>query len=88
MTEHVHLRHFLSEYLEGELLLSERQTVEQHLKICAVCRQELCVLRLIVSALQRLPRDTAPSDFMDKLRICIEQHERKSQTVSDLVPAA
>lgn len=88
MMEHVHLKHVLSEYLEGELLLSERQTVGLHLKICAVCRQELRLLRQIVSALQRLPRETTPSDFRDKLRIRIEQYERKSQPVAELVPAA
>ena len=88
MTKYVHLRHVLSEYLEGELLLSERQTVERHLKICAVCRQELRVLRQTVDALQRLPRETTPTDFMDKLKIRIEQHDRKSQPVAESVSAA
>lgn len=88
MTEHVHHRHFLSEYLEGELPLSERQTVERHLKVCAVCRQELRLLRQTVDALQRLPRETTPTDFMDKLRIRIEQHDRKSQLVADPAPVA
>jgi hypothetical protein len=87
MTEHGHLRHVLSEYLEGELLLSERQTVERHLKICAVCRQELRILSQTVGALQRLPSETTPPDFMDKLRIRIEQHHRKSQPMAEPVPA-
>lgn len=88
MTEHVHPRHVLSEYFEGELLLSERQTVERHLKVCAVCRQELCVLRRTVDALQRLPREITPSDFMDKLRSRVEQHEVKSQRVAGPVSGA
>ena len=91
MIEHIHLRHVrhvLSEYLEGELLLSERQTVERHLKVCAVCRQELRVLRQTVDALQRLPRETTPTDFMDKLRVRIEQHDRKSQTMMNPTPVA
>jgi len=91
MIEHVylrHVRHVLSEYLEGELLLSERQTVERHLKVCAVCRQELHVLRQTVDALQRLPRETTPTDFMEKLKIRIEQYEVTSQPVAEPVPAA
>jgi anti-sigma factor RsiW len=83
MTEHVHLRHVLSEYLEGELLLSERQTVERHLKVCAVCRQEMRVLRRTVDVLQRMPRETTPTDFMDKLRIRIAQHDRNSRHVTE-----
>ena len=81
MTEHVHLRHVLSEYLEGELLLSERQIVERHLKVCALCRQEMRVLRRTVAMLQWMPRETTPIDFMDKLRIRIKQKERKAQLV-------
>ena len=37
--------------------------------------------------LQRLPRETTLTDFMDKLKIRIEQHEAKSQPVAEPVPA-
>jgi anti-sigma factor RsiW len=86
MIEYEHMKHALSEYLEGELLLSERQTVERHLKVCAVCRQELRTLRRTVDALQRLPHETTPTDFMDKLKMRIARHEVKSQYVPDRAP--
>jgi anti-sigma factor RsiW len=91
MTEQVHLRHVrhvLSEYLEGELRLNERQTVEKHLKVCPACQQEMRVLRRTVNLLLRLPRETTPTDFMDKLKIRIEQYEVKSRSMAEPVPAA
>lgn len=88
MIKYGHLGHALSEYLEGEVLLSERQTVVRHLKVCAVCRQELRVLRQTVDALERLPYETTPTDFIDKLRLRIEQLERKSQSVVATAPVA
>src|SRR5919108_3338487 len=65
--------HLVFRYLEGELSLPERQVVEVHLRICAVCRQELTLLRQIVDALQELPLEITPVDFMEKLNRRIEQ---------------
>jgi hypothetical protein len=83
MTESVHKLHLLSEYLAGELLLADRQAVQSHLKTCGVCRQELHCLRQTVAVLQRLPRDTTPADFMDKLRRRIERREAGSRPVEE-----
>lgn len=83
MTEPVHTLHLFSEYLAGELLLPDRQAVQSHLKTCEVCRQELRCLRQTVTMLQRLPRDTTPADFMDKLRERIERREARSRPMEE-----
>ncbi|MBI3247685.1 MAG: zf-HC2 domain-containing protein [Deltaproteobacteria bacterium] len=75
MAEPVHTLHLLSAYLEGELLLATRQAVQNHLKTCEGCRQELRCLRQTVAMLQRLPLETAPADFLAKLKQRIERRE-------------
>lgn len=75
MAEPVHKLHLLSAYLEGELLLATRQAVQNHLKTCEGCRQELRCLRQTVAMLQRLPLETAPADFLAKLKQRIERRE-------------
>ena len=83
MVKPVHKLHLFSEYLEGDLLLADRQAVQSHLKTCEVCRQELRCLRQTVAMLQRLPRDTTPADFMDKLKRRIERREVESRPVAE-----
>jgi len=75
MTECVHKLHFLSEHLEGELLPTESQDLERSLKACTICQQELRILRQTVDALQQLPLDAPPADFLAKLRRRMEQRE-------------
>ena len=62
-----------SRYLEGGLSPPERQAVEVHFRVCAVCRQELTWLCQTVDALQELPLETTPVDFMEKLNRRIER---------------
>lgn len=53
----------LSAYVDGELSAGERSRVERHLDGCATCRETLAGLRAVRSALQALPRATAPRSF-------------------------
>jgi hypothetical protein len=73
MAERLHTIYLHSEYLTGELPPVERRAVEVHLRVCAVCRQELRLLRQAVAALQELPLETTPADFIEKLNRRIDQ---------------
>ncbi|MGE0684631.1 MAG: anti-sigma factor, partial [Candidatus Binatia bacterium] len=79
MAEYLHQIHFLSEYLEGEPSLIQRQVVEAHLRTCAACRQELTLLRQMVNILQKLPLLTTPADFEEKFHWQIEQKTKGLQ---------
>src|SRR2546422_3456172 len=90
MADRSHKIPLFSRYLEGGLSLTERQAVEVHFRVCAVCRQELTWLCQTVDALQELPLETTPVDFMEKLNRRIEQavepcrlqsHEGRSHTL-------
>jgi len=73
MADRSHKIPLFSRYLEGGLSLTERQAVEVHFRVCAVCRQELTWLCQTVDALQELPLETTPVDFMEKLNRRIER---------------
>ena len=53
----------LSAYIDGELSAGERSRMERHLDGCATCSATLADLRAVRSALQALPRATAPRSF-------------------------
>ncbi len=73
MADRSHKMHLLSWYLDGELPPIERQAMEVHLRVCAVCQQELALLRQTVNALRELPLETTPADFVEKLNRRIER---------------
>ncbi len=62
---HAKLLARLSDYLDGELPLSERARVDRHLDGCERCRRELRELRETVALLRRLPEPDPPADFAD-----------------------
>lgn len=62
MAEHV--TELLSSYLDGQVSLPERRTVEEHLAGCAACRAELEELRQLTGLLRRLPQPPPPRSFV------------------------
>jgi anti-sigma factor RsiW len=62
-TGHDDVRDRLSEYLDGQLLGQERQTVEEHLAACDSCRWELQTLRQTVLWTRNLPTVPVPRSF-------------------------
>ena len=60
---HRRFRDQLSAYLDGELVASRREKLEQHLASCAPCRRELADLRAAVRALSELPEADVPRSF-------------------------
>ena len=67
---------FLSEYIDGILDRETRDLVEEHLRTCKACREELASLRAVVKELGSLESVEAPADFLDKVHEHIEQPSR------------
>jgi anti-sigma factor RsiW len=53
----------LSAYLDGELSLAERQTLEHHLPTCARCQEALAQLRAVRRLLNAMPTPALPRSF-------------------------
>jgi hypothetical protein len=53
----------LSAYLDGELSLTERQTLERHLPTCARCQEALAQLRTVRQLLHAMPAPALPRSF-------------------------
>jgi len=58
-TDHAFWTDRLSDYLDDEMSVSDRRTLERHLEGCAGCRHELAELRAVASRARTLP-DTLP----------------------------
>jgi hypothetical protein len=56
-------RERLAEYVYNELVSEARGLFDQHLGVCAGCRQELLALRTVVRSLDRVPAATVPVDL-------------------------
>jgi len=59
----------LSAYIDGELTPRERARVEQHLKECPACTEDLRTLRQTVALLKELPVIPAPRSFAVRPRV-------------------
>jgi anti-sigma factor RsiW len=68
-SEHQWVRESLSAYIDGELTARERTRVEQHLKECQACAEDLRTLRQTVALLKELPVIPAPRSFAVRPRV-------------------
>ena len=75
---------FLSEYIDGILDRETRGLVEDHLRTCKACGEELASLRAVVKELGSLEPVEAPADFLDKVHERIEQPSRFSKILRGL----
>jgi hypothetical protein len=75
---------FLSEYIDGFLDRETQGLVEDHLRTCKACREELASLRAVVKELGSLEPVEAPVDFLDKVHERIEQPSRFSKILRGL----
>jgi anti-sigma factor RsiW len=62
-SEHQWVGESLSAYIDGELTGRERARMEQHLKECQACAEDLRTLRQTVALLKELPVIRAPCSF-------------------------
>ena len=56
-------RDLLSAYTDGQLDLNEQEKVDQHLKVCPACREELGSLQATVQLLHCVPQSTPLRSF-------------------------
>ncbi|NQT48889.1 MAG: zf-HC2 domain-containing protein [Chloroflexi bacterium] len=56
-------RDLLSAYTDGQLDLKEQERVEQHLKVCPACREEIGSLQATVQLLHRVPQESPARSF-------------------------
>jgi len=68
-SEHEWVGESLSAYIDGELAGRERARVEQHLKECQACAEDLRTLRQTVALLKELPVIPAPRSFAVRPRV-------------------
>jgi anti-sigma factor RsiW len=68
-SEHQWVGESLSAYIDGELTPRERTRVEQHLKECPACAEDLRTLRQTVALLKELPVIPAPRSFAVRPRV-------------------
>lgn len=73
------IRNKLNAYLDGELNERSRAQVEEHLQVCADCRDELEGLRSLSERLQAapLPEFTTPLDFKNQVILQLPRRESK-----------
>jgi anti-sigma factor RsiW len=65
---HVSAAQRLSAYLDGELTVPERRAVDEHLRGCAVCRQDLAALGRVKALLGVLPEVEPPAGLVADVR--------------------
>lgn len=67
------IKKLLSGYLDGELTDRERGLLEEHLRVCAGCAEELRGLRECVEKLGSLEEVKPPADFLSQVHVRLEE---------------
>lgn len=62
-SEHKRVKGLLSAYIDGELSIEEATLVEQHLRDCSACTQDLETLRQTVNLVREIPAVSTPRSF-------------------------
>jgi hypothetical protein len=78
------VRTHLGDHLEGDLELSSRAQVDEHLGSCTECASELQELRSTVALIRSLPDLAVPEGFADNVMQRIEAGEGRRQPLSFL----
>jgi len=69
------IRHFLDDFAEGELKPPEKEMVEEHLKACASCQNELSAIRRVARVLGEFGEVNEPDDFLQEVRQRIQARQ-------------
>jgi anti-sigma factor RsiW len=70
---HVAASQRLSAYLDGELVPAERRAVDEHLRICPICRRDLAALERVKHLLGALPDVEPPAGLFADVRLRLER---------------
>ena len=78
MTDCSEIKSLLSEYLDDALDDKAKALVDEHLRTCAACREELDSLKALVKDIGSLESVKAPADFLAQLHKRMEPRSRRS----------
>ena len=73
MTEPAHPRELLAAYLDDELPLEERSSVDRHLALCASCRKQLASLTALSRAVAEEPVPEVPAGLAARIGRAIDE---------------
>jgi len=68
----------IQDYLEGYLLPSQREMLEEHVRSCAACRALVADMRRLDSSFSDVPSVDAPGDLGDRILDLVPPYPRRS----------
>jgi predicted anti-sigma-YlaC factor YlaD len=74
--DHAQAHELFSAHFERELASDQASALEEHLKECASCRQELEEFERTMQALSSMHKMVAPTEFVDGVRTRIHKKSR------------
>jgi hypothetical protein len=74
------IKKFLNPYIDKTLDVDMSKKVDEHLKSCSACHEEYLNLKQVVSALNSISLQPAPTDFTQNLMAKISQKEIQIQS--------
>lgn len=69
------INELLSEYIDGVIEPGNRQRVEEHLKNCRSCREELSLLKAYMSDIKGLKKMKAPDNFLGEFHARLQKEK-------------
>jgi len=63
------LTEIATDYLEQDLPWGERLRVQIHLWMCKHCQRYVDQMRMVITLLQRLPKEPVPPDLLEQLPV-------------------
>ena len=69
------IKKLINSYIDQTLEIETAQQVEEHLKVCSVCREEYLKLKEVVSSLESLFPKEAPTDLTQNIMAKVSKEE-------------
>ena len=69
------IKKLINSYIDQTLEIETAQQVEEHLKVCSVCREEYSKLKEVVSSLESLFPKEAPTDLTQNIMAKVSKEE-------------
>ena len=71
------MQEWLDAYVDGQLSLTEQETVEEHLRSCPVCRESVQQAVRLAALLDSVPVPEVPPDLAERIRAMARQRRRR-----------
>jgi len=78
------VKKYLSDYIDNSLNTDMKKRIEEHLRTCAVCSEELASLKSCLKRVSHLKEVDVPEDFLKKVHERIEQVSRSKKILRAL----